>query len=64
MSSPTPMIQAEIPCCSPATTESVAIVRDKIADARADILVGQGFINKTIGDSTSAFYVKMWYKNL
>jgi hypothetical protein len=32
----------EIPCCSPATTESVAVVRDKVADARADILVQGG----------------------
>jgi hypothetical protein len=50
----TPAPHCEIPCCSPATTESVAVVRDKVADARADILVGQGFITKTIGDSTSA----------
>lgn len=45
---------AEIPCCSPATTESVAVVRDKIADSRADILVGQGQILKGQGDYTSA----------
>ena len=40
MSSPSADIH--IPCCSPATTESVAVVRDKIADTRADILMGQG----------------------
>lgn len=44
----------DIPCCSPATTESVAVVRDKVADARADILVGQGHILKSQGDYTSA----------
>ena len=32
----------EIPCCSPATTESVAVVRDKVADSRADILLSNG----------------------
>jgi hypothetical protein len=52
---PTPVhIRTEIPCCSPATTESVAVVRDKVADARADILVGQGAILRGQGDSTSA----------
>jgi hypothetical protein len=40
MSSPSADIH--IPCCSPATTESVAVVRDKVADARADVLIGQG----------------------
>lgn len=59
MSTPTPLpvsipVHPDIPCCSPATTESVAVVRDKVADTRADILVGQGHITKTIGDSTSA----------
>lgn len=44
----------EIPCCSPATTESVAVVRDKVADARADVLVGQGAIMKGQGDYASA----------
>lgn len=39
---------------SPATTESVAVVRDKLSDARADILVGQGSILKSAGDNTSA----------
>jgi hypothetical protein len=52
MSTPSP--PCEIPCCSPATTESVAVVRDKIGDTRADILVGQGQILKTQGDYTSA----------
>lgn len=52
MSSPSADIH--IPCCSPATTESVAVVRDKVADARADILVGQGHILKSAGDNTSA----------
>lgn len=47
-------VHHDIPCCSPATTESVAVVRDKVADARADILVGEGALQKTIGDSTSA----------
>lgn len=45
---------ADIPCCSPATTESVAVVRDKVADSRADILIGQGNILKSQGDYTSA----------
>jgi hypothetical protein len=45
-----PTVHAEIPCCSPATTESVAVVRDKVADARADILVGEGNILKSQGD--------------
>lgn len=36
MATPAPM--HEIPCCSPATTESVAVVRDKVADTRADLL--------------------------
>ena len=53
MSSPLPM-PISIPCCSPATTESVAVVRDKIGDARSDVLVGQGHILKTQGDYTSA----------
>lgn len=44
----------EIPCCSPATTESVAVVRDKVADSRADVLVGQGHILKSQGDYASA----------
>lgn len=44
----------EIPCCSPATTESVAVVRDKVADARADLLLGQGAILKSQGDYTSS----------
>lgn len=44
----------EIPCCSPATTESVAVVRDKVADSRADVLVGQGQILKSQGDYASA----------
>lgn len=52
MSSPSADIS--IPCCSPATTESVAVVRDKVADARADTLVGQGAILKAQGDYTSA----------
>lgn len=52
MSSPSADIH--IPCCSPATTESVAVVRDKVADSRADILVGQGQILKSQGDYTSA----------
>lgn len=52
---PTPVyMNAEIPCCSPATTESVAVVRDKIGDTRSDILMGQGQIMKTQGDYTSA----------
>lgn len=51
MSSPVPM---NISCCSPATTESVAVVRDKIADSRSDLLVGQGTILKSQGDYTSA----------
>lgn len=59
MSTPSPLpytipVAPEIPCCSPATTESVAVVRDKVADTRADVLVGQGHITKTIGDNTSA----------
>lgn len=44
----------EIPCCSPATTESVAVVRDKVADSRADVLIGQGHILKSQGDYASA----------
>jgi len=51
MTSPMPM---NISCCSPATTESVAIVRDKIADSRSDLLVGQGNILRSQGDYTSA----------
>ena len=47
-------VPSEIPCCSPATTESVAVVRDKVADTRADVLVGQGHILKSQGDYTSA----------
>lgn len=58
MSVPAPlqpmMSHVDIPCCSPATTESVAVVRDKVSDARADILVGHGSIMKNQGDSTSA----------
>ena len=50
----TPNVNVDIPCCSPATTESVAVVRDKVADARSDILVGQGHILKSQGDYTSA----------
>ena len=50
----TPAPTAEIPCCSPATTESVAVVRDKVADTRADLLMGQGAILKSQGDYTSA----------
>ena len=55
---PAPIIvqpaHVDIPCCSPATTESVAVVRDKVGDARADTLVGQGAILKAQGDYTSA----------
>lgn len=50
----TPAQSVEIPCCSPATTESVAVVRDKVADTRADILVGQGAILKAQCDYASA----------
>lgn len=43
MATPAPMpVHVDIPCCSPATTESVAVVRDKVADARADVLIGAG----------------------
>jgi hypothetical protein len=47
-------MSADIPCCSPATTESVAVVRDKVADSRADLLVGQGAILRSQGDYTAA----------
>lgn len=51
----TPVVmRAEVPCCSPATTESVAVVRDKVADARADALMSHGAILKAQGDYTSA----------
>ena len=49
-----PSAPVHIPCCSPATTESVAVVRDKVGDARADILVGQGHILKGQGEHASA----------
>jgi len=39
---------------SPASAESVAVVRDRVADARSDLLVGQGQILKNHGDITSA----------
>lgn len=57
MTTPLPVsipVHTDIPCCSPATTESVAVVRDKVADARADILVGEGAILKAQGDYTSS----------
>ena len=47
-------MSSPIPCCSPATTESVAVVRDKIGDSRADILVGQGNILRAQGDYASS----------
>lgn len=39
---------------SPATFESVAAVGYKVADTRADLLIGQGQILKNAGDNTSA----------
>jgi hypothetical protein len=39
---------------SPASAESVAVVRDRVSDARSDLLVGQGQILKNNGDITSA----------
>lgn len=39
---------------SPASTESVAHVRDRVGDARADLLVGQGNIMRAGADNTSA----------
>lgn len=39
---------------SPASAESVAVVRDRVGDARSDLLVGQGQILKNNGDITSA----------
>jgi hypothetical protein len=57
MATPAPVVipaHMDIPCCSPATTESVAVVRDKVADARSDVLVGQGAIMRGQGDHTSA----------
>lgn len=39
---------------SPASAESVAVVRDRVADARADLLVGQGNIMRAGADNTSA----------
>lgn len=43
-----------MPCCSPVTNESVAVVRDKVSDTRADLLVGHGQILKSQGDYTSS----------
>jgi hypothetical protein len=39
---------------SPASAESVAVVRDRVSDARSDLLVGQGQILKNNGDIASA----------
>jgi hypothetical protein len=39
---------------SPASAESVAVVRDRVADARSDLLVGQGNIMRAGADNTSA----------
>lgn len=38
MSTTTPIVTAEFPCCGPATAEGLAAVQGKVADARADIL--------------------------
>lgn len=45
---------APAPGMMPATYESVSAVGYKVADARADLLVGQGQILKNAGDNTSA----------
>jgi len=47
-----PVLSTPFPS-APATLESVSIVRDKLGDARADLLVGQGDIKKDIGKSTA-----------
>lgn len=39
---------------SPASSESVAVVRDRVSDARSDLLVGQGNIMRAGADNTSA----------